>query len=170
MSYGGVGGRANGCTPRARAQRRGTYSGCTRRARWASLYASCRRDGSGISPKSRSLHRGRSYCHLPVSAFGFAPKARNLGAGEQMRELSGPCKSILPTHGVCMLKLKPYRPRPSPRQTRLHIARLSFAQAQTGKTVSAARGRATELRPRPDARPTCGGPSASRRKTARRAP
>ena len=33
VSYGGVGGRANGCTPRARVRGCGKHSGCTRRAR-----------------------------------------------------------------------------------------------------------------------------------------
>ena len=49
VSYGGVGGRANGCTPRAWARGRGTHSGCTRRARWASLDTPRRPDGSAKS-------------------------------------------------------------------------------------------------------------------------
>ena len=56
VSYGGVGGRSNGCTPRARVRGRGTHSGCTRRARWASLCTPCERGGSAKSrPRSRPI-------------------------------------------------------------------------------------------------------------------
>ena len=69
VSYGGVGSRTNGCTPRAWARGRGTHSGCTRRARWASLYTSCERDGSAKSrPPSRPIvlpSAGRLHRQLP---------------------------------------------------------------------------------------------------------
>ena len=69
VSYGGVGSRANGCTPRAWAQGRGTHSGCTRRARWASVYMPCRRDRSAMTrPPSVADHtaiRQRVHRELP---------------------------------------------------------------------------------------------------------
>jgi hypothetical protein len=61
VSYGGVGGRANGCTPRAWARGRGTYSGCTRRARWASLCTSC--EGGPISQGYTPVDVDRTAVH-----------------------------------------------------------------------------------------------------------
>ena len=92
VRHGGVGGRANGCTPRAWARGRGTHSARTRRARWASVCTPRRRDGSAKSrPPSeadRTAIRQRVHREPPLATTALAVGLKVVRCGGGLGEVA----------------------------------------------------------------------------------